>query len=112
MISDHTGTMGLRALILLFFHAFHDVVLRFEAQRLLEVEHEEVTIEQMIGDIRKRFLVHNTLLFSAFFAEIRSKRRMIVVFLALLELVRLHEIWLYQKKSFDEIHISKVKETA
>jgi segregation and condensation protein A len=92
--------------------AFHEVVQRFESQRVMEVEHEEVTIEQKIADIRKRFLIHDKLLFSSFFSEARSKRHLIVFFLALLELVRLREIWLYQKRAFDEIHISKLKETA
>jgi segregation and condensation protein A len=89
--------------------AFREVVQRFEATRVMEVEQENVTIEQKIEDIRKRFLVHDKLLFSSFFAEARSKRHLIVIFLALLELVRLREIWLYQKKAFDEIQISKAK---
>ena len=92
--------------------AFHEVVQRFESQRVMEVAQEEVTIEQKIADIRKCFLIHDKLLFSSFFSEARSKRHLIVFFLALLELVRLREIWLYQKKAFDEIHISKLKETA
>jgi len=90
--------------------AFHEVVQRFEAQRVIELEHEEVTVEQKIADIRKLFLVHDRLQFSSFFGEVRSKRHLIVLFLALLELVRLREVWLYQKKAFDEIHISKIKE--
>jgi segregation and condensation protein A len=92
--------------------AFHEVVKRFEAQRVMEVAQEEVSIDQKITDIRKLFLVHDKILFSAFFAEARSKRHLIVIFLALLELVRLHEVWLYQKKAFDEIQISKVKEAS
>jgi segregation and condensation protein A len=92
--------------------AFHEVVLRFESQRTMEVDQEEVSVEQKIMDIRKRFLVHDTLLFSSFFAEARSKKHLIVLFLALLELVRLREIWLYQKKVFEEIQISKIKEKA
>jgi segregation and condensation protein A len=92
--------------------AFHEVVQRFEAQRVMEVEQEEISIEQAIANVRKLLLVHNSLLFSTFFAEARSKRHLIVVFLALLELVRLHEIGLYQKKALEEIQISKVKETA
>jgi segregation and condensation protein A len=92
--------------------AFHEVVKRFEAQRILEVEQEEVTIEQQLADIRRRFLVHDRLLFSTFFTEARSKRHLIIIFLALLELVRLREIWLYQKKAFDEIQINKMRETA
>jgi segregation and condensation protein A len=89
--------------------AFHEVVKRFEAERVLEVEQEEVTIEQQIEDIRRRFLIHDTLAFSSFFAEARSKRHLIVIFLALLELVRLREIWLSQKKAFEEIQINKMK---
>lgn len=92
--------------------AFHEVVERFESLRVMEVQQEEVSIEQRIEDIRKRFLVHDKLQFSSFFAEARSKRYLIVTFLALLELVRLKEIWLYQKKAFDEIHITKTKEIA
>jgi segregation and condensation protein A len=91
--------------------AFNEVVQRFEAQRVLEVDQDEITIEQKIQDIRSRFLVHDKMLFSSFFGEARSKRHLIVIFLALLELVRLHEVWLYQKKAFEEIQICKVKET-
>jgi segregation and condensation protein A len=91
--------------------AFSEVVQRFESQRVLEVDQEEITIEQKIQDIRSRFLVHDKMLFSSFFGEARSKRHLIVIFLALLELVRLHEVWLYQKKAFEEIQICKVKET-
>jgi segregation and condensation protein A len=92
--------------------AFHEVVLRFESQRTWEVDQEEVTVEQKIFEIRNRFLVHDTLLFSSFFADARSKKHLIVLFLAMLELVRLKEIWLHQKKAFEEIQISKVKEKA
>jgi segregation and condensation protein A len=92
--------------------AFHEVVRRFEAQRMLEVEQEEITVEEKIEDIRRLFLVHDKLLFSAFFREARSKRHLIVLFLALLELVRLREVWLYQRRPFDDIQITKMRETA
>ncbi len=89
--------------------AFQEIVARFEAQRQMEVDQEEVTIEQKLADVRRLLLVHDTILFSTFFAQIKSKRHLIVTFLALLELVRLREIWLYQKKAFDEIYITKGK---
>ena len=91
--------------------AFHEVVRRFEEQQVMEVDHEEVTVEQMIQEIRKRLLLYDTILFSSLFVECRSKRHMIVTFLALLELVRMHEVRLRQKKTFEEIRISKKKET-
>lgn len=92
--------------------AFHEVVQRFEEQEVLELDHEEFTVEQKITDIRNRLLMHDHVLFSALFGEIRSKLHLIVTFLALLELVRMSEVWLYQKKAFEEIRISKKKETA
>ena len=89
--------------------AFHTIVKRFEEQRTMEVDQEEVSIEDAIARVRQLLLVHDTILFSSFFRAMRAKCHLIVTFLALLELVRLREIWLYQKKNFDEIYISKGK---
>jgi len=104
------GDEVVAATIFDLLRAFHEVVRRFEAQRLLEVAHEEITVEQKIADIRKRFLVHEKFPFSSFFKEAGSKLHLIVTFLALLELVRLGEVRLYQKRAFDEIIIAKPKE--
>ena len=89
--------------------AFSEVVKRFESQAQMELEHEEVTIEQKLVEIRRLLLVHDTIVFSTFFNQNMSKRHLIVTFLALLELVHMREIWLYQKKAFDEIYITKGK---
>jgi segregation and condensation protein A len=105
------GSEAIAATVFDLLRAFHEVVQRFDAQRVMQVTPEEITIEQQIAEIRSRFLVHDRLLISSFFAEARSKRHLIVIFLAMLELVRLREVWLYQKKAFGEIHIKKIKQT-
>ena len=89
--------------------AFHEVVKRFEAQAGMEFEQEEVTIEQKLTELRRLLVVHDSLAFSSFFTRVATKRHLIVTFLALLEMVRLREIWLYQKKAFDEITITRNK---
>lgn len=89
--------------------AFHEVVKRFESQQAMEVTGEEVSVEQKVSDIRNRLLLHDTILFTSFFSEAPSRHHLIVTFLALLELVRLREVWLYQKKAFDEIYISRAR---
>ena len=91
--------------------AFHAIVARFDAARDMEVLDETVSIEEKMAELRRLLLVHDTVLFSAFFETARSRHHLIVTFLALLELVRLREIWLYQKEAFDEIYISKGKST-
>ncbi len=87
--------------------AFHEVVKRFEAVAGMELEQEEVTLEQKIAELRRLLMVHDSMVFSSFFSQAASKRHLIVTFLALLELVRLNEIRLFQKKAFGEIHIGK-----
>jgi len=91
--------------------AFHEVVKRFEEQRAMEVTQEDVTVEQKILDMQRLLIIHDKLLFSMFFARIRSKKHLIVTFMALLELVRLREIQAYQENALGEIYISKVRET-
>jgi segregation and condensation protein A len=87
--------------------AFHEVVQRYESQAPMELSQEEVSIDQMLAEMRRLLIVHEKLQFSSFFARARSKRHLIVAFLALLELVRLREIWLFQEKVFGEIQISR-----
>jgi segregation and condensation protein A len=89
--------------------AFQEVVKRFEAQSGIEFDREEVTIEQKLTELRRLLMVHDTLVFSSFFTRAASKQHLIATFLALLELVRLREVWLYQKKAFEEIRIMRNK---
>jgi len=92
--------------------AFHEIVERFAAHGYLEVSQEEITVEQKLDDLRRYFLVHDTLNFSTYFSEAESKLHLIVMFLALLEMVRLREVLVYQKKPFDDIYLTRLKETA
>jgi segregation and condensation protein A len=89
--------------------AFHAIVTRFDAVAAMEVINEAVSVEERMSDLRKLLLVHDTVLFSSFFAAARSRPHLIATFLAILELVRLREVWLYQKEAFDEIYITRGK---
>jgi segregation and condensation protein A len=89
--------------------AFSEVVRRFESQAQMELDQEEVTIERKLIEVRRILLVHDTIVFSTFFNQALSKRHLIVTFLALLELVKLREIWVYQEKTFGEIFITRGK---
>jgi segregation and condensation protein A len=92
--------------------AFSEVVRRFESQRAMEVSLEEISVEQKIEEVRRLLQVRDTILFTSFFEHAPSKHHLIVTFLALLELVRLREVWLYQKRAFDEIYITRGKTSA
>jgi len=102
---DEKGVVAVTLFDLL--KAFAEVVKRFEAQGAMELDQEDVTIEQELAELRRLLMVHDSMIFSSFFDKSPSKRHLIVTFLALLELVRLHEILLSQKHAFEEIHITK-----
>src|SRR5437867_1139194 len=86
--------------------AFREVVKRFDAQQAIEIAGEEVSLEERMAEVRRLLLARDTILFSSFFDGARSRQYLIVTFLALLELVRSREVWLYQKQAFDEIYVS------
>ena len=105
VLEDKKGVVAVTLFDLL--KAFAEVVKRFEAQGAIEFDQEEVTIEQKLAELRRLLMVHDSMTFSSFFDRVPSKQHLIVTFLALLELVRLHEILLSQKNAFEEIHITR-----
>jgi hypothetical protein len=90
--------------------AFKDVLSQAgKRDNFRQITREVVTVEQKIEEIIKMFTAEkNTIKFSNIFDSAVTRLEIVVSFLALLELVRLHEIWLYQKKVFDEM-LSKLK---
>ncbi len=85
--------------------AFHNMVERFKDNITVEVERETVTLESKIREVRGLLRVQSEVFFSFFFEKRLSKRHLIVTFVALLELVRLNEIRLFQEGVFEDIRI-------
>ncbi len=85
--------------------AFNRMVERYKDQIVLEIQHEAVSLEEKIGEIRRLVSVQGEFLFSLFFQKKISRLHMAVTFFALLELTRLQEIRLVQKNLFEDIRI-------
>lgn len=85
--------------------AFHAIVQRLKKEIVMEVRRESVTLEEKIAEVRRLLMIQPKLLFSAFFRRRLSRRHMAITLFALLELVRLGEIRLFQKGLFQDIRI-------
>jgi len=85
--------------------AFNRMVERYKDQIVMEIQHEAVSLEEKIGEIRRLLSVQGEFLFSLFFQKKISRLHMAVTFFALLELTRLQEIRLVQKNLFEDIRI-------
>lgn len=87
--------------------AFRDVLKRIRERRAFTVERYKITLEQMIERLKERVPPGANVTFERLFEDVHTRERLIVTFLALLELVRLGVLRVYQRKSFSTIYVSR-----
>lgn len=75
-----------------------------------EVIKDEFTVEEKIHEILHLLLAKSSVQLSELFDKTKSKMEIIVVFLAILELVRMKEIICRQKELFQDIEVLRNKE--
>ncbi|MBF0384907.1 MAG: segregation/condensation protein A [Candidatus Omnitrophica bacterium] len=75
-----------------------------------EITKEEYTVEGKIHDILHLLLKENRILLGELFFKCSSRLEVVVTFLAVLELIRLKEIVVIQRKLFGEIEILRNKD--
>ena len=85
--------------------ALSDALKRAPEEVIHEIIKEEFTVEQKIHEILHCVLDQNQVLLKDLFEKARSKVEIVVTFLAVLELIRLKEIKVVQKKLFGDIEI-------
>ena len=86
-------------------NAFMDALKKVPDDVLHEIINEEFTVEQKIKSILNFLLNRPTMMLRELFEGCRTKVEAIVTFLALLELIRLKEVKVVQKRIFDDIEI-------
>ena len=90
--------------------AFTKALTRFKESPVYEVVQEEFTVEQKIHDILHALLREPRILLTEFFVHTSSKMEVIVTFMAILELIRLREIKVMQKRLFSDIEVFRNQE--
>jgi segregation and condensation protein A len=85
--------------------SFHQILERFKDNIVVKIEHENVTVEGKIAELRRLLAVTRELMFSSFLETPISRLHLVVTFVALLEMARLSEIRLLQAGVFEDIRI-------
>ena len=85
--------------------AFHKIVERYKENIVLKVDNEPGTLEEKIQEIRRLLALQKELQFSFFVRHKLSRLQLVVTLFALLELARLREVRLFQKRVFEDIRI-------
>lgn len=94
------------------FEVFRDVLTRQRALVEIEIEREQVTMAEKIAEIRQAVEFEPEVSARHMFERARSKREMVLIFLAILELVKELVIALRQADTFGDIVLTKQMEVS
>jgi segregation and condensation protein A len=87
--------------------AFHQVLAKTSKELVHEVYEEEISIEEKIEEIKRRLAEEGKFPFFSLFPKPWTRNQLIATFLALLEVVRLKLVSVYQDQIFGEIMIER-----
>ena len=87
--------------------ALQDVLVRTEANAMLEITPDTITVQDRINGVIERLEATPILAFTALFDGATNRLMVIVTFLALLELVRMKLVRIYQEDVFGAIRITR-----
>lgn len=82
---------------------FQKILARHKEEAAMEIEREEMSLAEMLENLKLRLAREKRLNLTDFFAAARSKRELILAFLAALELVRTASVRLVQPEIFGAI---------
>ena len=87
---------------------FQKIVERHKEEVKLEIHREEVTMADMLKNLRRRIFEGKELSLFKFFEEIHTRRELVTAFAAVLEIVRSESVKLIQEATFGDIILRKV----
>ena len=103
--SEFKGERFFEASLFDLMSAFSAVLQKVPKESFLEVIKEQVTVERKIHDMLHLLVKREFLPLRQLFEEAKSKIEMIVIFLAVLELIKMRSVIAVQKELFGEIEI-------
>lgn len=102
---DDTGEEMLEAGLFDLVSAFKELLDRRKLLVQHEIEGEGRTLDQAIADLLEMIKAGESLEFMSIFESLNTKAEMILMFVALLELIRLKRVKVYQRSAFEAIRL-------
>ncbi len=99
---------GLAVSVIDLVETFNKILERARNRPQLNISTEEFTVEQMMEKVRDRLAeTRGTVVLGELFAPYHTRRTLITMFLAILEMARLHAVLLRQEENFGDIFVKK-----
>jgi segregation and condensation protein A len=89
-------------------NVFQKIVSRHKEEILMEIVREEISLAEMLKNLKKRIFEKKELNLLSFFEEMKSRHELVIAFIAVLEIVRTESVKLTQDKTFGDIILRKV----
>ena len=86
---------------------FQKILARHKEEIKMEIKREEMSLSDMIKNLKRRVFQAKELYLGAFFEEMQSKQELVLAFIAVLEIVRTESVKLLQEKVFGDIILRK-----
>lgn len=87
---------------------FQKILLRHTEDVQMEIHREEISLADMIRNMKRRIFADSELNLLSFFEEMQTKRELVTAFMAVLEIVRTENVRLLQSKTFGDIILKKI----
>lgn len=87
---------------------FQKIVARRADEIKMEIQREEISLADMIKELKRRIVERGELSLLTFFGEMHTKRELVTAFIAVLEIVRTETVKLIQKQTFGDVILRKV----
>ncbi|MCC6329960.1 MAG: segregation/condensation protein A [Acidobacteria bacterium] len=82
---------------------FQKILARHKDEVKMEIHREEISLADMIRNLRTRIFAAGELNVAEFFESLETKRELVTAFVAVLEIVRTESVKLLQRKTFADI---------
>lgn len=89
-------------------NVFQKILGKHKEEVQMEIKREEVSLSDMIRNLKKRIFAAKELNLLSFFEEIETRRELVTAFIAVLEIVRTESVKLTQNQTFGEIVLRKI----
>lgn len=107
-IETDDNNLEVSATVFDLLNIFQKIVDRHKEEIKLEIEREEITLAEMLKNLKRRIFENKELSLLKFFEEMHTRRELVTAFVAVLEIVRTESVKLVQNTTFGDIILRKV----
>lgn len=104
-IETDDNNMEVSATIFDLFEKFQRIVERHKDEIKMEIEREEMTLAEMIANMKSRLNEEKEFNVLDVFKELKTKNELVLAFISILEIVKTEAVRLVQKKTFGDIFL-------